>query len=131
MMRKVLCAAVGLTVGLTLLAAPAAARPAPVTKIKFRLDAHEVAVGTDVTGSVHVWTRSDHAWVPLAGVELTVSVDGVDVGSVTTDGDGLASVTYAATVEGDHAMRVTFAGDDAHRKARRSQGFTVTAAPAP
>ena len=131
MMRKVLSATVVLAVGLALFEAPAVARPAPVTKIRFRLDAHEVPVGADVTGSVHVWTRSDHRWVALAGAELTVSVDGLDVGSITTDGDGLASVVYTATVEGDHTMRVSFAGDDAHRKARRSQGFTVTAAPAP
>lgn len=129
MTRKWLLAALAVGVGLVLLAGAAWAEPKPVTKIKFKLDAHEVPAGTDVTGSVRVWTRSNHAWTPFAGAALTVSVDGVEVGSITTDGDGLATVVYTTTVEGDHTMKVAFAEDDTHKKAKRAQGFTVTAAP--
>jgi len=132
MSRRPLSAAAGaaLALGFVLLAVPAAATPAPVTKITFKLDAHLVVAGSDVTGDVHVFTRNGNAWDPLADVTISVSVDGSEVGTEITDTDGYASVAYPA-IEGEHVMKVRFAGDDLHMSAQRAQGFQATPAPAP
>lgn len=125
-MRRWLSVALGAALGLTLLAPAVAAKPPPVTKMKFKLDAHEVAAGAEVTGGVHVWTRDGKAWVPLADAVLTVKVDGMEVDELATDGDGYAAVAHPAT-EGEHVMKIVFAGDDLHKRARRAQGFSATA----
>lgn len=132
MARRWLAGALGVAVGLALVGAPAAAKPPPVTKISFKLDVHEVVAGTDLTGSAHVWTRSGNAWVPLPGATLSVKVDGTEVSTLTADTNGYAEIVYAATGPGDHVMKVVFAGDDEHKRARRAQGFSVTGtAPVP
>jgi len=79
-----------------------------------------------VTSDVLVRTRSNHEWVPFAGAPLSVRVDGTDVLTVVTGVDGHATVSYVAP-EGGHVMRVVFLGDDTHKRARRSQGFSVNA----
>lgn len=114
-------------------AAPATAKPAPVTKIRFKLDDHEVMAGEDITGSVHVWTRDGNAWVPLEGAVLKLLVDGVEKTGILseTDDKGFAAVSYEATEEGDHVMKVVFEGTDTHKRAQRAQGFEVSPAVAP
>jgi hypothetical protein len=111
-------------------ATTASAHPRAVTKIRFKLDSHHVTQGSDVSGTVRVWTREHHAWVSLPAVQLSLRVDGVEVGTLSTDGDGLASVAYPATEVGDHVMKVFYAGDELHKPARRAQGFEVEPAPA-
>ena len=59
-------------------------------------------------------------------VRLSVRVDGVDVMTVVTGADGHAALSYVAP-EGGHVMRVVFLGDATHKRARRSQGFSVNA----
>lgn len=131
MARKRIAILLGLAVGLALVATPAAAKPAPVTKIKFKLDAHELAAGTDVTGWVDVFTRTDHVWAPFPAATLSLRVDGVEVGTLTTDVDGHADVGYTGALEGDHVMKVFFLGDDLHKRAQRAQGFSVTGSVTP
>ena len=46
--------------------------------------------------------------------------------TLVTGADGRATVSYVAPA-GGHVMRVVFLGDDAHKRARRSQGFAVVA----
>jgi fibronectin type 3 domain-containing protein len=114
-------------IGLGLIATPAVAKPAPVTKIAFKLDAHEVAAGSDVTGRVDVLTRSGNTWAALGVASLSLRVDGVEVGTLVTDVDGHADVVYAGALEGDHVMKVVFTGDTLHKRAQRAQGFSVSA----
>lgn len=131
MPRKAISTAICVALGLTLLATPAGAKPPPVTKMSFKLDAHEVQAGEAVTGGVSAWTRSGNQWVPLPqGTMLSVQVDGLEVGTVATDVDGYADVSYAAA-GGEHVMKVVFAGDVEHKRAQRAQGFEVAAAVAP
>lgn len=128
MSRRWLSATVGVAVGLALVAAPAAAASAPVTKITLGLYANEVPAGTDLVAGVQVTTRSDKDWTGLPGASIVVSVDGVDLGTVVTDGTGEAEFSYPMTVIGEHTVKVTFEGDAAHKKAQRAHGFTVTPA---
>ncbi|MEO8425011.1 MAG: fibronectin type III domain-containing protein [Actinomycetota bacterium] len=102
------------------------AKPAPVTKITFKLTDHHVPPGAAVTGSILVRTRSDHQWVPFAGAPLSVRVDGTEVLTLVTGTDGRATMSYVAP-EGGHVMRAVFLGDDTHKRARRAQGFSVVA----
>ena len=125
MVRRALSAAVCAALGFTLLAAPAVAKSAPVTKMKFKLDAHEIPAGTPVTGGVHAWTHAGHAWDPFPDAVLIVKIDGIEVGTVPTDVDGYVDVWYPAE-EGEHVMKIVFAGDELHKRAQRAQGFTVT-----
>ncbi|HVL33775.1 MAG TPA: Ig-like domain-containing protein [Actinomycetota bacterium] len=111
-------------------AKPKKARPA-VTQMKFKLSEQEVVSGEDVTGVVTVRTRSGKTWVPLAGAELVIFVDKVQIGTATTDGTGVASVSYTTEAAGDHVMKVSYAGSASHRAARRAQGFSVSEAVAP
>ena len=64
--------------------------------------------------------------MPFAGAPLSVRVDGTEVLTLVTGADGHATVSYVAP-EGGHVMRVVFLGDDTHKRARRSQGFSVIA----
>jgi hypothetical protein len=131
MARKLLCVAVGVAVGLALLAGPVSARSASATKILFKLDDHQVSAGGVVTGSLLVLTKGEILWWPLPNAELTVSVDDARVGTVTTDLIGFARVSVPASALGEHAIEVSYPGDAAHHPARRSQGFTVTPGEAP
>ena len=125
MVRRLLCVAVGMVVGLALFAAPVTAKSAATTKIWFKLDDHEVTAGDEVTSTVLVLTRGRILWWPLSNAPLTVSVDGVAVGGATTNVLGLARVSVLATEAGEHTMQVSYAGDADHKPAQRSQGFTV------
>ena len=125
MVRRALSAAVCAALGLTLLAVPAVAKSARVTKMKFKLDAHEILAGTPVTGGVHAWTHEGHPWDPFPDAVLIVKIDGVEFGTVTTGVDGYVDVSYLAE-EGEHVMKIVFAGDELHKRAQRAQGFTVT-----
>lgn len=133
MTRRLAAAAVGTAVlsmalGLALMVAPAAA-DATVTKMRFELGSHEVAQGVSLGGSVSLWARDGNSWMPVTGAELYVMVDGTDVGTLVTDGDGFALVSWPATVdEGGHVMKVMYAGDGVNSKSQRAQGFSVTAA---
>ena len=111
---------------------PASAKPAPVTKMKFKLDVHEVPSGGQLTGGVEVLTRSGHAWLSFPGAPLSVRVDGVEVGTAVADAEGYVELAYPVPLdEGDHVMKIVFAGDELHKRAQRAQGFSVTAAEVP
>jgi hypothetical protein len=107
-------------------ALPAAAKSAPVTKMTFKLDSHQVTAGEDVTSAVLVQTRSGNQWVAFSGAVLTITVDGLEVGTTTSAVDGLAPVSYTTVEAGEHVMKVVFAGDATHKKAQRAQGFEVS-----
>ena len=126
MVRRALATAVGVIAGLALISAPAAATPEPVTKIRFTVNAAQVQAWTNVTGTVVVTTGSGPSTMPFAGASLTLSVDGVAVGPMTTDGQGQAFLAYPMTVEGQHTVRVAFAGDASHKKAHHDAEFLVT-----
>jgi hypothetical protein len=130
--RTVVAVVLGISVSMGFLATSAIAKPAPVTKIKFKLDDHNVPPGSAVTSSVLVRTRSGHNWVPFVGAPISVRVGGAQVLSLTTDANGIVAISYVAAA-GDHVMKVVFAGDATHKRAQRAQGFSVvvgaTAAP--
>lgn len=113
------------------LATTAIAKPAPVTKIGFFLDDHNVLQGSAVTSAILVQTRSDHEWVPFAGATLSILVDGTEVMTLAADATGVGALSFVAA-PGDHVMKVVFAGDATHERAQRAQGFSVIAgAPLP
>jgi predicted phage tail protein len=114
----------GLVLCVGLLATTATAKPAPVTKITFKLQDHNVPPGSPVVGSILVRTRLNHEWVPFPSAPLSIRVDGTEVMTLVTGSDGRATVSYVAS-EGGHVMRVVFAGDTTHKRARRAQGFNV------
>ena len=124
--RTGLTLALAITLCVGFLATSAIAKPAPVTKIEFHLDDHNVPPGSAVTSAVSVRTRSGHAWVPFAGATLSVRVDGTQVLTVITDVNGMAAISYVAAA-GGHVMKVVFAGDATHKRAQRAQGFSVVA----
>jgi hypothetical protein len=126
MARRWIAAVAGVAIGVALVATPAVAQPPPpITKMTFRLDAREVLAGEAITGSVQVSFRDGPVEFPLAGTELSVEVDGVPVGTVTTDGAGGAAVSYVAGLEGHHVMTVGYVGDASHRAVARSDRFVV------
>jgi predicted phage tail protein len=124
--RGIIALMLGVVLSVGFLSTNAIAKPAPVTKITFKLSDHNVPPGAAVTGSILVRTRSNHEWVPFAGAPLSVRVDGAEVLDLVTGADGRVTVSYVAP-EGGHVMRVVFLGDDTHKRARRSQGFAVVA----
>ena len=113
-----------------ILASPASAGSAPVTKLTFKISDHHVTVGETVVGSVTARTHSAAGWLPLAGVSLSLTVDKVEVATMVTDDAGHADIAFVATDAGGHVMRVVFAGDELHKVAHRAQGFEVVAAAA-
>ena len=125
-LRGVIAVALGVCLSVGLFATNAIAKPAPVTKISFKLDDHNVPPGSPVTSDVLVRTRSNHEWVPFANALLSVRVDGTQVLTVTTDANGKAAISYVAAA-GGHVMKVVFAGDATHKRAQRAQGFAVVA----
>jgi predicted phage tail protein len=116
----------GVVLSVGFVSTSAVAKPAPVTKITFKLSDHNVPPGGAVTGSILVRARTNHEWTPFTGAPFSVRVDGTEVLTLVTGADGRATVSYVAPV-GGHVMRVVFVGDDAHKRARRSQGFAVVA----
>lgn len=130
MARRLTAAALGAALGLALVASPAVGAPEQVTRMDLELG-DEVPSGSNLEGSVQVWTRSGNEWVGFVGATLSVVVDGVQVGTVVTDQDGLAALSYTTGEPGNHVMKVVFAGDGLHKKAQRAEGFTVTPAESP
>ena len=122
--RRTVMLIVGLVLCVGFVSTSAVAKPAPVTKIRFKLDDHNVPPGAAVTGSILVRTRSNHEWVPFAFAPLSIRVDGTEVFTLVTDAQGQATTSYVAPA-GGHVMRVVFAGDATHKRARRAQGFAV------
>jgi predicted phage tail protein len=116
--------AVGTLLALSM-ALPASAKPAPVTKIRFKLDVHHITLGQSLTGTATVWTRDGHAWVPVDAALLSIRVHGVEVGTATTDPTGVAAISYTPITVGGAALKVFYAGDELHKQARRAQGFEV------
>ncbi|HEX9377589.1 MAG TPA: Ig-like domain-containing protein [Actinomycetota bacterium] len=103
--------------------APNPHKPPAVTTMRFKLDAHQVAVGEAVTGSVRLFQHHGHTWTPVADASLSVRLDGTEVGTATTDADGRANVSATADTAGDHVVKVVYAGDDSHKRCWRAQGF--------
>lgn len=99
--------------------------PPAVSRISFRLNAHQVEPGTAVTGSAILASRVGTTWAPLAGRSLLEQVDGVTVAALTTDAAGHVSISYATSVVGGHVMRIVYAGDATHKEAQATQGFNV------
>ncbi len=120
--------AVSLLGGAAASAKPATRTRAAHTKMRFKLDDRRVTQGDTVTGLVTLRSgRGRRDGAPLAGADLTVLVDHVEVATVTTDADGKAVVSYLSNAAGDHVIRVVFAGTAEQRGAHRSQGFSVKA----
>ena len=95
------------------------------TRMKFKLDDHQLALGEAASGAVTLQTRVGKAWEPFAGASLGVTMNDTDCGSVTTDAYGNATASCIATADGEYVMKVRYAGDDTHKKAQRAQGFSV------
>jgi hypothetical protein len=104
---------------------PASAKPAPVTKIRFKLDVHNITLGQSLTGTATVWTRDGNTWAPLDAAVLSIRLHGVEVGTVATDPNGDAPISYTPLEVGGGALKVVYEGDDLHKRARRAQGFEV------
>ena len=124
-MRKIVGTVVAAGVLAAALTGVAGAKSAPPTKIRFKLDDHHVAEGETVTGTVAVLTGKGKDREPMAGATLTVLVDKVEVGSLVTDDQGRAVVEYVTAEPGEHNMKVVYAGDGDHKRAKRAQGFEV------
>jgi hypothetical protein len=128
MFRRLVVTVLGAALGMAFIISPATAG-STVTKMRFELGDHEVAAGSSLSGSVSLWAKSASSWMPVGGAALSVVVDGTEVGTLTTDEDGFALVSWPASVaEGGHVMKVVYAGDGVYSRAQRAQGFSVTAA---
>lgn len=101
-----------------------------VTMVKFKLANEDVTAGDSLAGNIKVSSGGGRNRAPLAGAELAVTIDGVDAGSITTAEDGTATITVIAE-EGDHVVKVVYAGDADHKRAKRAQGYEAVAAPEP
>ena len=95
------------------------------TKLAFKLDDHSVETGSDVIGSARLTTTKGKNKTPIAGATLTVTLDGVEYGTLTTDSNGVAAVVITAPADGEHRVKVSYAGDATRRKAQATQGFSV------
>ncbi len=99
------------------------------TRLKLRLTSHHFESGSDVTGTVGLQARTDKKWGPLSG-EVVVFVDRTEAGSVTTSAEaGKAEVAIPGLADGGHVVRVHYAGDATHRRARHAQGLNVGTPP--
>jgi hypothetical protein len=128
MIRRLAAAVVVAALGMAVFTVSATAGSA-VTRMKFELGGHEVAAGASLSGSVSVWAKDGSSWSPLVGANLKMVVDGTEVGTLTSDGNGWAPISWpAAVAEGGHVMKIVFDGDAANSKAQRAQGFQVTGA---
>lgn len=116
----------------SLAAAPATAarkkapkvRPA-VTTMSFSLSDKDLDPGEQTVGTATVRTRSGKSWVALAGATVSFAVDGVAVGTATTDASGVATFTHTESAIGSHTFKASYAGDATHKSAKRAQGFGV------
>ncbi|MEA2452396.1 MAG: hypothetical protein QOG04_1106 [Actinomycetota bacterium] len=97
------------------------------TRMRFKLEDHSIVLGEAAMGDVSLQTRTGKEWAPLAGATLAIVMDGGDCASLITDADGKAMVVCTPMADGEYQVKVSYAGDDTHRKAQRAQGFTVGA----
>ena len=97
------------------------------TKLAFKLDDHSVDSGSNVTGEARLTTTKGKSKTPIAGATLTVTLDGADTGTVVTDANGVAAIVITAPADGEHNVKVSYAGDATRRKAQAAQGFSVGA----
>lgn len=121
------CLAVMLTLvsGITAWAKPKPKTPKPVvTKLALSLDGSEYQDGDIVSGSVTAYARSGKTWTPISGATLSLSLDHVDVDSITTDGSGNATFTVETGV-GEHVVKVSLPASSSHKASKRSRGFDV------
>ena len=83
------------------------------------------SVGQTVTLSANLSNEQTSA--AIAGETLDFQVDGVDLGTATTDGSGNASVSYAIGEigAGGHTIAVYFAGDSSYNPGSGSNTLTV------
>lgn len=95
------------------------------TRMKFKLEDHQLALGEAAIGEVTLQTRVGKSWTPLEGASLGVTMGDTSCGSVITDAEGKATATCTADANGEYVMKVRYAGDDTHKKAQRAQGFSV------
>jgi hypothetical protein len=140
--RRALITLIGVGLVASFSVAPAAARAGKVrttkvrtakvtttklatTKITFKLDAYQYEVGDEVTGSALVRCRLTRTWVPVVSAPLAISVDGVPIGTATTDAAGWVTTSWTADADGDHIMKVSFAGNAQCKASRRAQGSIV------
>lgn len=96
-----------------------------VTRMSVSLSANEVTVGDTVTAEVRLAYGKGRNPQPLAGATLEVSVDETPMPGVVTDATGTAVFDVTAEVEGEHTVRVFFAGDATYKKSLRAKGFTA------
>jgi hypothetical protein len=131
MVRRVVLAAVAAIVGMAFVMAPATAA-STVTKMRLELASKEIAVGTQLGGSVSLWARSGSSWVPVMGATLSVLVDGRNMGTVVTDEGGSAVVSVPPDLTpGRHVMKIVYAGNGVYSRTQRSQGLSVTSGSEP
>ena len=95
------------------------------SKIKLQLDDRKVPLGDAVTGALLLRTKGHGSPAPIAGATVSVEVDGVEVGTVTTDDQGRAEVSYTASEAGRFKMRVAYAGDESRSGADKAKKFRV------
>lgn len=119
------------------------------TKLRFKLDDHSWESGATVTGTASLRSGRGRG-EPVEGATLNIVLenkgveadgeecfvedgsecfvdDGGDCASVTTDADGKATISCAGLADGHYVMRVLYAGDEQHKRAKRAQGFSIGA----
>lgn len=109
----------------------AADQPEPQVVLGFQSEAQ---AGETVAVAAYL---VDPAGNPISGEEISFSiastflnVDGrMEIGTVTTDGDGLALLAYAPRIEGDRVITARFAGNEVFAPARASETLLVTPGP--
>ncbi|MDP6822123.1 MAG: hypothetical protein QF554_02380 [Dehalococcoidia bacterium] len=106
----------------------AADQPEPQVVLGFQ---PEVEAGGTIAISAYL---VDPAGNPVVGEEIAfaiassfLNVDGqMEIGSATTDLDGLALLPYAPRIEGDRVIRAQFTGNDVFASAEASETLLVT-----
>ena len=106
-------------------AGPAMAKKLQKPKITIKLDAQRFDSGSDVTGTTRLWVKDHKVKVGVPNEVLGLQVDGVDVGTTTTDADGYAAIVISGVADGQHILNVVFAGDGSYRAADKQHGFCV------
>ena len=97
------------------------------TRLKLKLDDSNVPSGSNVTGQVKLLTGAGENRAPLSGATLTLKLDGDPVGTLVTNSEGIATFTLTSPSKGGHVVKVIYAGDATHQKAKAARGFRVAA----
>jgi len=103
----------------------AGAKQLPKSKLQIKLDAQRFQSGADVTGSAYLYAVSHKVKTGLPNELLDLQVDGVDVGTTTTDSNGNAVIDIPGVADGQHILGVIFAGDSNYRGTSKQHGFCV------